>query len=114
MITFVNGEKPAGYLSSGDTLTLKIRTRVDNKEENGIDPSDKNGVDVWTGYYSEAYTTLHTTDGEYIVTNTGNIYDDNERDKISLALESLYFSKSENSLFMILCINCFLFMLILL
>ncbi len=81
--TFVNGEKPAGYLSSGDTLTLKIRTRVDNKEENGIDPSDKNGVDVWTGYYSEAYTTLHTTDGEYIVTNTGNIYDDNERDKIS-------------------------------
>lgn len=43
----------------------------------------KNGVDVWTGYYSEAYTTLHTTDGEYIVTNIGNIYDDNERDKIS-------------------------------
>ena len=40
--TFVKWwKKPAGYLSSGDTLTLKIRTRVDNKEENGIDPSDK-------------------------------------------------------------------------
>lgn len=73
--SFVNGEKPAGYLASGDTLILKIRTRIDNKEETGIDPSDKNSVDVWTGYYSEVYSTLHTSNGEYIVTNDGNIYD---------------------------------------
>lgn len=98
--SFVNGEKPAGYLASGDTLTLKIRTRVDNKEEDGIDPSDKNGVDVWTGYYSEVYSTLHTTNGEYIVTNTGNIYDDNERNKISsdetIIYDGYQFNKDTN------------------
>lgn len=72
--SFVNGNKPAGYLASGYSLTLKIRTRVDNKELDGIDPTNKN-VDVWTGYYSEAYSTLHTTNGEYIVTDAGKIYD---------------------------------------
>ena len=72
--SFVDGNKPAGYLKTGDSLSLKIRTRVDNKEY-GVDPSDTSGVDVWTGYYSEAYSTLHTTDGEYIVTDAGKIYD---------------------------------------
>lgn len=33
---------------------------------------------------------MHTTDGEYIVTNIGNIYDDNERDKIS-GDETIYY-----------------------
>ena len=75
--TFVNGNKPAGYLAAGDSLTLKIRTRVDNKELEGIDPTKKE-VDVWSDYYSEVYSTLHTTNGEYIVTDAGKIYDDTE------------------------------------
>ena len=59
--SYVQGYKPAGYLAYGDTISLKIRTRIDNKEPDGIDPSDQSQPDIWSGYYCEAYATIHST-----------------------------------------------------
>ncbi len=81
--SYAEGLNPPGHLAYGDSLVLKIRTRLDNKEAEGIDPSNDTNPDVWTGYYSEVYATLHTTNGDYIITDKGNIYDDAERSQIT-------------------------------
>ena len=81
--SYVQGYKPAGYLAYGDTISLKIRTRIDNKEPDGIDPSDQSQPDIWSGYYCEAYATIHSTNSEYIMTHDGHIYNDDERSQIA-------------------------------
>ncbi|SCH12423.1 Serine-aspartate repeat-containing protein D precursor [uncultured Ruminococcus sp.] len=76
--SYVQGEKPAGYFPSGSWMNFKIRTRVDNASDTGVldDP------DVWSGYTSQVYTTIHDTDGYYALRDDGTFAPEAEADRI--------------------------------
>ena len=65
--SYIKGEKPAGYFASGSYMNLRIRTRVDNEEAEGL----KETPDVWSGYTSQVYVTTHNGDGKYALDTNG-------------------------------------------
>ncbi|MCU6761032.1 Serine-aspartate repeat-containing protein D precursor [uncultured Roseburia sp.] len=65
--SYVAGEKPAGYFPSGSWMNFKIRTRVNQEPETNV----MEQPEIWEGYRSQVYATIHDTDGKYALAADG-------------------------------------------
>ena len=77
---YLKGVHPDGYLAIGDTITLKVRTRIDNLGDGtdalvGMGSTYRerlNELRCWNGGNSTVYTTLHDTDLSWLDNTAGH------------------------------------------